>query len=207
MFCTGDPDRPPVRCSEPSGYAHVGPEAAFAALTALWSGVPHRVDVSMQEVVFVANMTTQANFPETGFRGRRRGANIGRTREIWPTRDGYVSFGLRGGKARVPSLQLLTARLAAEGIPGADVLTARDWTHFSPATTTDDELKAIEAAGRRVLRAPHHAGALRPRVRDQPDARADQLATRDLRERAARGAASSSVRSATSSGFRARSRW
>jgi crotonobetainyl-CoA:carnitine CoA-transferase CaiB-like acyl-CoA transferase len=145
MFCTGDPDRPPVRCSEPSGYAHVGPEAAFAALTALWSGVPHRVDVSMQEVVFISNMTTQANFPRTGFRGRRRGANIGRTREIWPTRDGYVSFGLRGGKARVPSLQLLTARIAAEDIPGCEALTSREWTDFSPATTSDDELKAIEA--------------------------------------------------------------
>jgi crotonobetainyl-CoA:carnitine CoA-transferase CaiB-like acyl-CoA transferase len=56
MFCTGDPDRAPVRCTEPTGYAHTGPEAAFAALTALWSGYPHRVDLSMQEVVIVANM-------------------------------------------------------------------------------------------------------------------------------------------------------
>ena len=34
--------------------------------------------------------------------------------------------------------------------------------------------------GRRVLLAPHHAGALRHRGRDQPDARARQLAARDL---------------------------
>ena len=98
MFCTGDPDRPPVRCSEPSGYAHVGPEAAFAALTALWSGVPHRVDVSMQEVVFISNMTMQANFPETGFRGRRRGANIGRTREIWPRATAMCRSGSAAGR-------------------------------------------------------------------------------------------------------------
>ncbi|HEY5164521.1 MAG TPA: CoA transferase, partial [Acidimicrobiia bacterium] len=51
MYCTGDPDRPPVRCTEPSGYAHTGPEAAFAALTALWTGRPQHVDVSMQEAV------------------------------------------------------------------------------------------------------------------------------------------------------------
>ena len=32
MYSTGDPDRAPVRCTELSGYAHVGPETAFAAL-------------------------------------------------------------------------------------------------------------------------------------------------------------------------------
>src|SRR5262245_64503273 len=34
-------------------------------------------------------------------RGQRMGANIGRTREIWPTRDGFVSYGVRGGAARL----------------------------------------------------------------------------------------------------------
>ncbi len=42
MYCTGDPDREPVRCGEPSGYAHVGAETAFAALTGLASGTPQR---------------------------------------------------------------------------------------------------------------------------------------------------------------------
>jgi len=91
----------------------VGAETAFAVLTALASGSPHRIDISMQEVVFVANMVGVASFPKTGHRGARRGANIGRTREIWPCKDGWVSFGLRGGKARVPSLTTLT-RLIAE---------------------------------------------------------------------------------------------
>ena len=72
MYCTGDPDRAPVRSSEPTAYAHTGPEAAFAALTAWWTGTPQRVDVSMQEVVLVANMATPARFPQTGFRGSRR---------------------------------------------------------------------------------------------------------------------------------------
>jgi crotonobetainyl-CoA:carnitine CoA-transferase CaiB-like acyl-CoA transferase len=139
MYCTGDPDRPPVRCTEPTGYAHTGAEAAFAALTAVWTGVPQRVDVSMQEVVLIANMATPARFPQTGFRGSRRGANIGKTREIWPTNDGFVSFGLRGGKARVPSLELIS-KLA--GLP------VRDWTDFSPNTASDEELAAIEAAVR-----------------------------------------------------------
>ena len=34
MFATGDPDRAPVRCTEPASYAHTAGEAAYAALTA-----------------------------------------------------------------------------------------------------------------------------------------------------------------------------
>jgi crotonobetainyl-CoA:carnitine CoA-transferase CaiB-like acyl-CoA transferase len=139
LFCTGDPDRPPVRCAAPVAYAHTGPEAAFSALTALATRRPQIVDVSMQEVVFVANMATPARFPDTGFRGARRGANIGRTREIWPTRDGFVSFGLRGGKARVASLEILT------GLVDTPALRAMDWSSYSPNTADDDTLRAIEA--------------------------------------------------------------
>lgn len=138
MYCTGDPDRAPVRCSEPAGDAHAAAELAFAALSGLASGRAQRVDVSAQEVVAIANMATPARFPVTGFRGTRRGANIGRTREIWPTRDGFVSFGLRGGKARVPSLELLTRLVDTE------TLRAMDWSTFSPNTADDETLRAVE---------------------------------------------------------------
>ena len=181
-----------------------GREAAFAALTALASGLPQRVDVSMQEVVLVANMAAPGALPDTGYRGSRRGANIGRTREIWPTLDGFVSFGLRGGKARVPSLEILT-KLVAATASDADALASRDWTTFNQNTATDEELARDRGRGRRVLRAAHDAGALRHRVRDQPDARARQLAARDLRSRRSSRRATSSARSATSSGSRGRS--
>src|SRR5438477_7694418 len=110
----------------------------------MWSGVPQRVDVSMQEVVLVANMVAPANFPKTGNRGSRRGANIGRTREIWPTLDGFVSFGLRGGKARIPSLEILTKLVAGDDVPGADALVGRDWSTFNQNTASNEELAAIE---------------------------------------------------------------
>ena len=42
-----------------------------------------------------------------------------------------VSFGLRGGKARVPSLETLTRLVAEDGIDAA-ALIERDWTEFSP---------------------------------------------------------------------------
>ena len=144
MYSTGDADRAPVRCTEPTAYAHTGPEAAFAALTGVASGRPQRVDVSMQEVVLVASIGAAGRFARTRFRGRRSGSAIGRTREIWPCADGFVSFGLRGGKARVPNLRLITRLLEEAGL-GDPALRERDWAAYNHNTVTDDELRAIEA--------------------------------------------------------------
>ncbi len=144
MYCTGDPDRAPVRCSEPTAWSHVGPEAAFAALTALASGRPQLVDISAQEAVMIASMGHVARFPRTGNRGRRLGANIGVTREIWRCADGFVSFGLRGGKARVPNLKTIT-RLVSEDDIDAPALTERDWESYDHTKATAEELEAISA--------------------------------------------------------------
>jgi len=143
MYATGDPDRPPVRCTEPSGYAHSGGEAAFAALTALWTESPQHVDLSMAECVNVANMAAPARYAREGFRGRRAGAMIGRTQEIWPASDGWVSFGLRGGKARIASLETITRVVAADGID-ASALQAQDWTTWSPNHAAAEVLRAVE---------------------------------------------------------------
>jgi len=144
MYCTGDPDRPPVRCTEPTGWAHVGPEAAVAALTALASGRPQRVDVSAQEAVMIASMGHPGRFARTKNRGKRSGANIGVTREIWPCADGFVSFGLRGGKARVKNMQTITALVAADGL-ATPALTERDWTTYDHNKCSSEELDAIAA--------------------------------------------------------------
>ncbi|MBM4265909.1 MAG: CoA transferase [Deltaproteobacteria bacterium] len=143
MFSTGEPDRAPVRCTEPSGYAHAGPEAAYAVLTALASGRPQVIDLAMQEVVTVANMSGVASAFRGGGPGKRHGANIGRTREIWPCKDGFVSFGLRGGRARVPSLQTLTAMLFEEGLD-TPAWTDRDWNAFDQFKVSDEDLAALE---------------------------------------------------------------
>src|SRR5438270_13046613 len=143
MYATGDPDRAPVRPSEPASFAHGAPEAALAALTALASGRPHHVDLSLQETVLAANMGAAGRFARDPMRGQRAGANIGRSREIWPCADGFVSFGLRGGKARIPSLQTITRLVTEAGIL-APALTERDWTAYNHNKVTDEELRAIE---------------------------------------------------------------
>ena len=65
-----------------------------------------------------------------GDQRRRRGANIARTREIWPCADGFVSFGIRGGKARLNTWATVTDLVAADGIESS-ALEACDWTTFN----------------------------------------------------------------------------
>jgi crotonobetainyl-CoA:carnitine CoA-transferase CaiB-like acyl-CoA transferase len=144
MYCTGDPDRAPVRCTEPTAWAHVGPETAMAALTALASGRPQVVDVSAQEVVMIASMGHAGRFERNKMRGKRSGASIGVTREIWPCADGFVSFGLRGGKARVKNLQTITALVEGDGLATA-ALTDEDWTTYDHNKKSTGELEAIAA--------------------------------------------------------------
>ncbi len=104
MYSTGDPSRAPVHAAEPTSHAHAAGEAAYAAIAALASGRPQLVDLSMQECVFIANMGAIGRYAREQSRGGRGGAKIGKTREIWPTRDGFVSFGIRGVKARHASM-------------------------------------------------------------------------------------------------------
>ncbi|MHB8342024.1 MAG: CaiB/BaiF CoA-transferase family protein, partial [Mycobacteriales bacterium] len=144
LYATGDPDRPPVRCSQPVTVAHSGPEAVIAALTAVAAGTAQVVDVSIQEVLQVANMTGPARFPLDGNRGRRRGVFTGRTRETWACRDGWVSFGLRGGGARVKNLQTLTELCVAAGV-ATPAVSERDWSSYDPKLLSDAELRAIES--------------------------------------------------------------
>ena len=88
-------------------------------------------------------MGAAGRFARDPMRGQRAGANIGRSREIWPCADGFVSFGLRGGKARIPSLQTITRLVTEAGIL-APALTERDWTAYNHNKVSDEELRAIE---------------------------------------------------------------
>src|SRR5258706_5930832 len=97
----------------------------------------------MQEVILVANMSSVAAYRDTKSRGARAGASIGRTREMWKTKDGWVTFGLRGGPARVPSLRAITQLMIDNGMD-APAWTERDWTRFNPNETSDAELRALE---------------------------------------------------------------
>ena len=143
LYATGYPDRPPLRCTEPTAYAHASAEAAFAILTALASGRPQVIDLSMQEAVMIASMSGAGQFQRTGNAGQRQGASLAGTREIWPCKDGFVSFGLRGGPARRHNFRILAEQMAKEGLP-APAWQGRDWRAFNPWSTDEETLRAIE---------------------------------------------------------------
>jgi len=188
---TGDPDRAPLRCSLPTSYFHAGPEAVLGILMALTareeSGRGDFVDVSLHEcqlgtLLGAPGMNAAAERPP-----RRTGPRTGRTREIWPVRDGHVSFGLRGGPARIPGLRALVAWMDEEQMAPA-WLRDYDWERYRPESLDAAELERLEAAfgaffaahGMREL----YEGALVRRVLLAPcnDAR-EVIEQRQLRDR------------------------
>jgi len=193
MAGTGDPARPPVRCSFPTSYYHAGPEAALAILIALndreLSGRGQLVDVSLHETQLQTVLTGASQHLLDGRLARRAGDRMGRTREIWPAADGTVSYGLRGGQARIPNLRATVAWMDECGM-ASEWLRAYDWTTHSHLEVSDEDLSRIEAAfgaffATKTVR-ELYAGALERRILLAPcnDAREivehEQLRSRQL---------------------------
>lgn len=150
LHCTGDPDRPPVRCALPVSYYHGSLEAAagvaFALLAREKTGAGQHVDVALQEAMVMPNMATPSMAVMTGNRGQRSGAffHQGRSvqREIWPCRDGWVSFALRGGPARIPGLIAMVAYMAEHAM-ASEKLRAMDWKTYNHNLLSQEEVDAL----------------------------------------------------------------
>ena len=153
LYPTGNPERAPVRCSLPVSYYHGGIEAAAGVVFALWgralTGEGQLVDVALQESMLMPNMTTPAQFPLTGFKGARIGGGFrggkAHFRELWPCKDGYVSFALRGGPARIPGIIALVTYMDENGM-APPALTGRDWKGYNHNLITQPDVDEIEAA-------------------------------------------------------------
>lgn len=145
---TGDPDRAPVRCTLPTAFLHAGPEAATGIATALYaredSGRGQHVDVSLLECQATTLLGAAALEKFRG-PGRRAGARLGRTREIWRAVDGWVSFGLRGGPARIPNLVAAVAWMEECGL-APPWLRDFDWSAYRPHELSDEALARLEDA-------------------------------------------------------------
>jgi crotonobetainyl-CoA:carnitine CoA-transferase CaiB-like acyl-CoA transferase len=146
---TGYPDRPPLRCSMPTAYYHAGPEAALGVLAALFArsrcGLGQFVDVSLHETQLQSLLSTPGQFALTGREMKRGGERVGGLREIWPAKDGYVSYGLRGGAARIPNLKATVAYMA-ECAAAPDWLIAYDWSTYNHNLLSEAELARLEEA-------------------------------------------------------------
>ncbi len=142
LYATGDPGRPPVRCSEPLAYAQAAGEVALAALTALASGRPRRVDASIQEAMTAANMSAHVSLFQHGDRGSRSGGSVGRTPEVWRCRDGFVVFGMRGGPSRAHTWQVVLDHLRSDGVD-ARGFEGIDWDRFEHDKATQAQLDRL----------------------------------------------------------------
>jgi crotonobetainyl-CoA:carnitine CoA-transferase CaiB-like acyl-CoA transferase len=152
MHCTGDPDRAPVRCSLPVAHYHASIEAALGVTFALVArentGRGQHLDVAMHAAMIMPNMATGSMFKTTGNRGQRAGAFFlqGKTtqREIWPCKDGFVSFALRGGPARIPGLIAMVKFMDENGM-ASNALKTKDWKTYNHNLLTQDEVDALSA--------------------------------------------------------------
>ena len=146
---TGDPDRPPVRCTLPTAYFHGSAEAAAGIAMALYarqrSGRGQLVDVSLHEAQLSTLVTGAAQWWISRRSPSRSGPRMGRTREIWRAQDGDVSFGLRGGPARIPNL-IATVEYMAESGMAPEWLRKYDWSTYNHNEVADAEIERLEAA-------------------------------------------------------------
>jgi benzylsuccinate CoA-transferase BbsE subunit len=153
LFPTGDPDRAPVRASLPTSYFHAGIEAALAIVFAWIArdeiGRGQHVDVSLQEVMLMPNMSGPAQYPLTKAKGGRVGPGyrVGNVfqPEIWRCKDGFVSFAIRGGAARIPGLIAMVAYMAESGM-APPILESRDWKSYNHNLLSQAEVDEMKAA-------------------------------------------------------------
>ncbi len=150
MALTGDPDRAPLRCTMPASYYHGGAEAAAGVLVALNArrrlGRGQHVDVSLQACVVGTIMTGASQWALDKRERKRTGASypVSKTlqREVWPCKDGFVSYALRGGPARIPGLIATAKWMAEEGID-APAWQGRDWSKYNHNDLTQEEVDAL----------------------------------------------------------------
>src|SRR5262249_62018942 len=103
----------------------------------------------MQAAMVMPNIGTAAMQPMMGNRGVRTGASIrlgakAVGREIWPCKDGFVTFALRGGPARIPGLVAIVEYMHEHGM-ASEKLRAMNWKTYNANLLTQEEADALSA--------------------------------------------------------------
>ena len=153
VYCTGDPDRPPVRISFDQAYCQVNLHAAIGALLALhnraFTGRGQHVDVSMQASM-TRTLHTQLPYWEYGQRivqrsgiWRHRGGGSS-TREIWPCKDGFVDWMFFGGTVGMQQMQNMVKWMEAKGMAGSLSTEVKDWATVDLAKVSPERVRSWE---------------------------------------------------------------
>jgi benzylsuccinate CoA-transferase BbsE subunit len=155
-WLTGDADRPPVRISLPQAGSWTGAHAAMGTLIAhhyrQLTGRGQHVDVSAQGSLLPILVQAPNFWEMLGVNPHRAGPSLpGRTREgvamrnVWPCRDGYLTFAIYGGPAGRHSNRELVMWMAEGGHAHPELLDI-DWDRFDITSITASELHRLEAA-------------------------------------------------------------
>ena len=160
LWLAGDPDGVPVRTSLPMSLAWTGMYAACGVLLAVLArdqiGRGQFVDVSAQASMLTAISHAPVFWDLLGEEQSRSGPFlVGRSvtgaqfRNIWPCRDGYITFALYGGAAGRATARALVAWMEERGggqEPGLSLLKQIDWDEFDVATASPELVARIEDA-------------------------------------------------------------
>jgi crotonobetainyl-CoA:carnitine CoA-transferase CaiB-like acyl-CoA transferase len=191
----GDADRPPLHFSHHSqAYLHAGSDGAQGALTALYhrglTGAGQHIDVSIQDAVFqclehiTSNWDLRQAIPDRS-QEFLMGANH-RTTQIWPCKDGWVSWSHGGNSVLAPSLPLIKW-MESEGT-STEFLRNFDWNRPDFPQISQEEMDLIEEPTARFFMAHTKAelleGAVKFSIMLYPmSTAADMLANRQLAAR------------------------
>src|SRR5213593_3555586 len=162
LWLAGEPGRTPVRTTLPQSPFWTGTYAAMGVLLALAArsrtGAGQHVDVSAQAAMATVHPPAIVFWETLREEHRRLGPFlIGRSivgakfRNIWPCRDGYVSFAIQGGP-----IGRHTGRMLVEWMREKDaldeVMGAVDWDSFDNRTLSQAEVDRLEASVAKFLR-------------------------------------------------------
>ncbi|MFC2038171.1 CaiB/BaiF CoA transferase family protein [Chloroflexota bacterium] len=151
-YCTGEPDRAPVRISMDQAYSQVSVHASVGLLIALnnrsVTGRGQYIDVSMQESI-VRTLHTQLPYWEysnrivqrSGIKRFRGGVS---TQEIWPCKDGFISWMFFGGTVGARQMQLVVEWMESKGMAGILRDEIKDWSTLDLTTVSPEKIKEWE---------------------------------------------------------------
>jgi len=136
MAPCGEPDRPPYRMSYHSqSYYNAGVDAVQGALTALfyrWStGEGQQVDVSIQESVVQATEHITAGWDRRKTIQKRGEESGFRQSQLWPCKDGFISFAYSGGVRAARTTSAFVEWMASEGLEDESFKNF-DWGKLNP---------------------------------------------------------------------------
>jgi len=152
METWGDADRPPVRISHhPQTYLHAGADGALGAVMAIYQresfGGGQHIDISIRESISLVDGGNRNLGWVRAKQLRKRtdelrpGINH-KTTQIWPCKDGYVSWSHGGPSPLGPSLPLIKW-MESEGIT-SDLIKNFNWNKPGFLGISQEEMDQIE---------------------------------------------------------------